>query len=199
MLGCVKMSAIFKNRRSGIFLLCIILATAIFVGVVCFVINDRNQKIINGDTLYETEKIEETENKENNLPVFNEEEVIDTTITYEEQLPIPPTPGTLNEPTIITIDEALTSISEEIKEVKEGVAWVYKNGTLGGGGHSYEIAKRLSSGRLICIDQDDAAIAAAEHIAHNGEPGQILGAAIHIGAAIHQAHQVFPGAGQCAQ
>jgi D-alanyl-D-alanine carboxypeptidase len=86
-------------------LLCIILATAIFVGVVCFVINDRNQKIINGDTLYETEKIEETENKENNLPVFNEEEVIDTTITYEEQLPIPPTPGTLNEPTIITIDD----------------------------------------------------------------------------------------------
>jgi D-alanyl-D-alanine carboxypeptidase len=99
------MSAIFKSKRSGIFLLCIILATAIFVGVVCFVINDRNQKIINGDTLYETEKIEETENKENNLPVFNEEEVIDTTITYEEQLPIPPTPGTLNEPTIITIDD----------------------------------------------------------------------------------------------
>ena len=99
------MGAIFKSKRSGIFLLCIILATAIFVGVVCFVINDRNQKIINGDTLYETEKIEETENKENNLPVFNEEEVIDTTITYEEQLPIPPTPGTLNEPTIITIDD----------------------------------------------------------------------------------------------
>ncbi len=99
------MGAIFKSKRSGIFLLCIILATAIFVGVVCFVINDRNQKIINGDTLYETEKIEETENKENNLPVFNEEEVIDTTITYEEQLPVPPTPGTLNEPTIITIDD----------------------------------------------------------------------------------------------
>lgn len=99
------MGAIFKSKRSGIFLLCIILATAIFVGVVCFVINDRNQKIINGGTLYETEKIEETENKENNLPVFNEEEVIDTTITYEEQLPIPPTPGTPNEPTIITIDD----------------------------------------------------------------------------------------------
>ena len=48
------------------------------------------KKIINGDTLYETEKIEETENKENNLPVFNEEEVIETTITYEEQLPIQP-------------------------------------------------------------------------------------------------------------
>ena len=99
------MGAIFKSKRSGIFLLCIILATAIFVGVVCFVINDRNQKIINGDTLYETEEIEETENEGNNLPVFNEEEVIDTTITYEEQLPVLPDPGTLYDPTIITIDD----------------------------------------------------------------------------------------------
>ena len=38
---------------------------------------------------------------------------------------------------------------------------IYIDGTAGGGGHSYEIAKRLSGGRLICIDQDDAAIAAA--------------------------------------
>lgn len=99
------MSAILKSKRSGIFLLCIILATVIFIAVVCSVINDRNQKIINGDTLYEKEEIEETENKENNLPVFNEEEVIDTTITYEEQLPVLPDPGTLFDPTIITIDE----------------------------------------------------------------------------------------------
>lgn len=106
MLGCVKMSAIFKNRRSGIFLLCIILATAIFVGIVCYVINDRNQKIINGDTLYETEKVKETENKNNESPIFNnEEDVIDTTITYEEQLPVLPDAGTINDPTIITIDE----------------------------------------------------------------------------------------------
>lgn len=38
---------------------------------------------------------------------------------------------------------------------------VYVDGTLGGGGHSGEIAKRLTQGRLIGIDQDDAAIAAA--------------------------------------
>ncbi len=38
---------------------------------------------------------------------------------------------------------------------------IYVDGTLGGGGHSYEIAKRLTSGRLIGIDQDEAAIAAA--------------------------------------
>lgn len=46
----------------------------------------------------------------------------------------PELPNYDNDSSIITIDEALTSISEEIKEVKEGVAWVYKNGTLGGGG-----------------------------------------------------------------
>ena len=38
---------------------------------------------------------------------------------------------------------------------------IYIDGTAGGGGHSYEIAGRLCGGRLICIDQDDAAIAAA--------------------------------------
>lgn len=39
---------------------------------------------------------------------------------------------------------------------------VYVDGTLGGAGHSFEIAKRLSSkGRLIGFDQDDAAILTA--------------------------------------
>ena len=39
---------------------------------------------------------------------------------------------------------------------------IYVDGTLGGGGHSYEICKRLSeTGRLIGIDQDAAAIEAA--------------------------------------
>ena len=38
---------------------------------------------------------------------------------------------------------------------------IYVDGTVGGGGHSSQIAKRLSSGRLIAIDQDEAAIAAA--------------------------------------
>lgn len=39
---------------------------------------------------------------------------------------------------------------------------IYVDGTLGGGGHSYEICKRLSGkGRLIGIDQDAAAIQAA--------------------------------------
>ena len=35
---------------------------------------------------------------------------------------------------------------------------IYLDGTLGLGGHSYEIASRLTSGRLICIDKDDFAL-----------------------------------------
>jgi len=38
---------------------------------------------------------------------------------------------------------------------------IYVDGTAGGGGHSFEIARRLTTGRLIAIDQDEAAIAAA--------------------------------------
>lgn len=45
---------------------------------------------------------------------------------------------------------------------------IYVDGTLGGGGHSYEIASRLSDkGRLIGIDQDEDAIkAASERLKH---------------------------------
>ncbi len=38
----------------------------------------------------------------------------------------------------------------------------YLDGTLGRAGHSLEIAKRLTTGRLICIDRDQAAIDAAQ-------------------------------------
>ena len=38
---------------------------------------------------------------------------------------------------------------------------IYVDGTAGGAGHSSEIAKRLSQGRLIAIDQDETAVAVA--------------------------------------
>jgi len=39
---------------------------------------------------------------------------------------------------------------------------IYLDGTLGRAGHSREIAKRLTTGRLICVHRDDAALEAAQ-------------------------------------
>lgn len=53
-------------------------------------------------------------------------------------------------------------LTETIDGLKIKPDGIYVDGTLGGGGHSYEIAGRLNNqGRLIGIDQDDAAIDAA--------------------------------------
>lgn len=52
-------------------------------------------------------------------------------------------------------------LTETIEGLQIRPDGIYVDGTLGGGGHSYEIAKRLTSGRLIGIDQDQAAIEAA--------------------------------------
>ena len=53
-------------------------------------------------------------------------------------------------------------LNETIDKLKIKSDGIYLDGTLGGGGHSYEIAGRLGNGgRLIGIDQDGAAIEAA--------------------------------------
>lgn len=52
-------------------------------------------------------------------------------------------------------------LEETIEQLNIKPEGIYVDGTLGGGGHSYEIAKRLTTGRLIGIDQDEAAIKAA--------------------------------------
>lgn len=51
---------------------------------------------------------------------------------------------------------------------------VYVDGTLGGGGHSLEIAKRLSTGKLIGIDQDKNAIKKAAEVLKNYEDNVII-------------------------
>ena len=47
---------------------------------------------------------------------------------------------------------------------------IYADCTTGGGGHSFELAKRLKNGRLICFDQDKEAIAAAKERLKNFSP-----------------------------
>lgn len=52
-------------------------------------------------------------------------------------------------------------LDETIEGLKIKPDGIYLDGTLGGGGHSSEICRRLAGGRLVGIDQDAEAIAAA--------------------------------------
>ncbi len=66
-----------------------------------------------------------------------------------------------------------------LQECIEGLAirpdGVYLDGTAGGGGHSFEIAKRLTSGRLIALDRDEEAVrAASARLAPLGERATVL-------------------------
>lgn len=52
---------------------------------------------------------------------------------------------------------------------------IYVDGTAGGAGHSFEIAKRLESGRLIAIDQDaDAVAVATERLSVFGDRATVV-------------------------
>lgn len=56
-------------------------------------------------------------------------------------------------------------LPETIEQLHIKEDGIYVDGTLGGGGHSFEIVKRLTTGRLIGIDQDyDALEAAGERL-----------------------------------
>ena len=68
----------------------------------------------------------------------------------------------------VLLDECIEALN--IKE--DGI---YIDGTAGGGGHSFEIAKRLTTGLLIAVDQDaDAIEAAGKRLAPYGDRVKIV-------------------------
>ena len=68
----------------------------------------------------------------------------------------------------VLLDECIEAL--DIKE--DGI---YIDGTAGGGGHSFEIAKRLTTGLLIAVDQDaDAIEAAGKRLAPYGDRVKIV-------------------------
>lgn len=52
-------------------------------------------------------------------------------------------------------------LTETIEQLHVKPDGIYVDGTLGGGGHAFEVCSRLTTGRFFGIDQDDAAIVAA--------------------------------------
>ena len=66
-----------------------------------------------------------------------------------------------------------------LAECIEGLAikknGIYVDGTAGGGGHSFAIGLRLTTGKLISIDQDEAAVeAAGRRLAPLGERARVV-------------------------
>ena len=61
----------------------------------------------------------------------------------------------------MTFEHKSVLLNETVDALNIRPDGVYVDGTLGGGGHASEVLKRLPEGRLIGIDQDEAAIAAA--------------------------------------
>lgn len=52
-------------------------------------------------------------------------------------------------------------LAETIEQLHIRPGGIYADGTLGGGGHAYEVCRRLTTGHFFGIDQDDAAMEAA--------------------------------------
>lgn len=66
-------------------------------------------------------------------------------------------------------------LAETIEQLQVKPDGIYVDGTLGGGGHAWEVCRRLTTGHFYGIDQDDAAITAAgERLAPFGRKVTIL-------------------------
>ena len=66
-------------------------------------------------------------------------------------------------------------LKETVEQLHIKPDGIYVDGTLGGGGHAFEVCSRLTTGHLYGIDQDDAAIAASgERLASFGDRVTIL-------------------------
>lgn len=66
-------------------------------------------------------------------------------------------------------------LQETIEQLHIRPDGIYVDGTLGGGGHAYEVCSRLTTGHFYGIDQDDAAIrAAAQRLETFGDRVTIL-------------------------
>lgn len=64
-------------------------------------------------------------------------------------------------------------LNETIESLNINPNGIYIDGTVGGAGHSREIAKRLTGGQLICLDRDpDAVKVATERL--NGLPARVV-------------------------
>jgi len=66
-------------------------------------------------------------------------------------------------------------LNETIDALQVKPDGVYLDGTLGGGGHAYQVCRKLENGRFFGIDQDEAAIrAASERLKEFGDKVTIL-------------------------
>ncbi len=66
-------------------------------------------------------------------------------------------------------------LAETVEQLQVKPDGIYADGTLGGGGHGFEVCSRLDSGHFYGIDQDEAAIlAAGKRLAPFGERVTIL-------------------------
>mgnify|MGYP002931745582 CR=1 FL=1 len=63
--------------------------------------------------------------------------------------------------TVVEFNHYSVMLHETIEQLNINPDGIYVDGTLGGGGHAYEVCRRLKNGHFYGIDQDDAAIAAA--------------------------------------